>query len=169
MAVNWSDIKQALTDLVSYEEGMRFQRLAISLARERWPEIVATEPKKDGGEDALSIDFEKDGARCRIACSITATFAKIKADAKSIHDRGVSLDLLIFYTARSVSNTVVDGWKKDIRDEFHHDLIVIGREDIIHDLLKPENAWLCATFLRLNVPVLPAVENAFQRARPPDA
>jgi len=46
------DIERALTDIVSNEEGMRFQTLAVVLAKERWPELIACERHNDRGLDA---------------------------------------------------------------------------------------------------------------------
>jgi hypothetical protein len=51
--VNRSDIEKALNDLISNEEGMRFQGLAVALAKRRWPGLIASERKADLGADAL--------------------------------------------------------------------------------------------------------------------
>ena len=47
------EIERALDELVSYEEGFRFQHLAVILAKQRWPELIASEPKKDHGLDLI--------------------------------------------------------------------------------------------------------------------
>jgi hypothetical protein len=49
-----SDIERALDDLISNEEGMKFQGLAVVLAKKRWPELIACERKKDFGADAIA-------------------------------------------------------------------------------------------------------------------
>ncbi|MGH9386122.1 MAG: hypothetical protein ACRD2N_17740, partial [Vicinamibacterales bacterium] len=36
-----SEIEKALDEIVSNEEGMSFQGLAVVLARQRWPELIA--------------------------------------------------------------------------------------------------------------------------------
>jgi hypothetical protein len=48
-----SEIEKSLDELESYEEGMRFQHLAVVLAKLRWPELVASERKSDVGLDAF--------------------------------------------------------------------------------------------------------------------
>ena len=45
MAVLRSDIERALDDLISNEDGMKFQGLAVVLAKKRWPDLVASERK----------------------------------------------------------------------------------------------------------------------------
>lgn len=40
MAILRTDIERALDELLSQEEGMRFQRLAVVLAKIRWPELI---------------------------------------------------------------------------------------------------------------------------------
>jgi len=164
MTITWSEIDKALEELVIHEEGNRFQRLAISLAKQQWPGIIATEIKKDGGEDALSHPYlMKDGKRIDFACSITATWKKIQDDLTSIFERGISPDLLVFYTARKVSNNTADEWKKNAKSEFDCDLLVISKENIIHDLLDPKNDWICSTFLRIQIPISPVVKNAIEK------
>ena len=49
MTILRPDIERALEDLISNEEGMRFQGLAVVLAKQRWTELVACERKKDLG------------------------------------------------------------------------------------------------------------------------
>ena len=54
MAILRSDIERALDDLISNEEGMKFQGLAVVLAKHRWPDVIACERKKDLGADAIA-------------------------------------------------------------------------------------------------------------------
>ena len=165
MTLKWPDIEQAIDDLIVHEAGTKFQRIAMSLVKTHWPEVVATEVKKDGGEDGLTHSYlTKDGKRLRIASSITNTYEKVKGDLKSIYERGVILDLLIFYTPKKVFNRDVDDWKRKVREKFGCELLVISREDIIHELLRPQNHWICSTFLRLDVPTSPAVNDVTQKA-----
>lgn len=153
MEIKWQDIDRALDEIITHEEGVRFQRLAISLAKQRWPDVIATEVKKDGGEDALTHPFFiKDGKRFDIASSITATWDKVKKDLKRIHERGIRIDLLIFLTARKVQNITVDDWTSRTKNEFDCELLVISREDIIHQLLAPQSQWICSTFLGFQIP-----------------
>ena len=53
MIVLRTDIERTLDDLISNEEGMRFQGLAVVLAKQHWPDLVASEHKKDLGADAV--------------------------------------------------------------------------------------------------------------------
>ena len=77
MTVLRTDIERALDDLISNEEGMRFQGLAVVLAKQHWPDLVASERKKDLGADAI-------GSGRVLACSLTATPGKLKSDAEKI-------------------------------------------------------------------------------------
>ena len=56
MTVLRSDIERVLDDMISNsnEEGMRFQGLAVALAKQRWPEFIACERKKDLGAAAIA-------------------------------------------------------------------------------------------------------------------
>ncbi len=54
MAIQRIDIERALDELVSQEEGMRFQGLAVVLGKLRWPELIASERKQDCGLDAYA-------------------------------------------------------------------------------------------------------------------
>ena len=52
MAIQRTDIERALDELISQEDGMRFQGLAVVLGKMRWPELLAHQRKKDFGLDA---------------------------------------------------------------------------------------------------------------------
>ncbi|MBI4659228.1 MAG: hypothetical protein HY735_10335 [Verrucomicrobia bacterium] len=67
------EIKEALESLKAAERASDFEDLAVHLAKRRWPELVATERKSDGGEDATSFYRGADGKRRRLACSLTGT------------------------------------------------------------------------------------------------
>lgn len=74
MAVLRTDIERALDEFASQEEGMRFQGLAVVLAKKRWPELIARQRKKDLGLDAYapsSLTSERIGKG--LAASITPT------------------------------------------------------------------------------------------------
>jgi hypothetical protein len=163
--IGWAEIDKALDDLIVYEEGFRFQRLAISLAKKRWPQIIATEVHKDGGEDALNYPYlTKDGKRFDVACSITDNYVKIKGDAEKISSRGKVLDFLVFYTPQKVANVpIVQTWQKQFKSDFGSELVVISREDIVQELLKPENNWICREFLGLPIPSSPDIDNVLAK------
>ena len=75
-------IEQALDEIASDEGGMRFQGLAVVLAKLRWPELVACERKKDLGLDAYASASASSTHLGRgLSCSITAELSKIQADA----------------------------------------------------------------------------------------
>jgi hypothetical protein len=146
MTVLRTDIERALDDLISNEEGMRFQGLAVVLAKQHWPELVASERKKDLGADAV-------GSGRVLACSLTATLGKIKSDAAKIKKSFSGVTALIFATPQRVSNTMALGWAEEIKKEFGYELTVAPREDIVTSLLDPSNLALCRTHLGLSVTV----------------
>jgi hypothetical protein len=83
MAILRVDIEIALNEVIANEEGMRFQALAVVLAKQKWQDLVACERHKDGGLDArapASVAEDKKGKG--LACSITATLDKVKGDAR---------------------------------------------------------------------------------------
>lgn len=85
MAALRSDIEKALADLISNEEGMTFQGLAVVLAKKRWTDLIACERKKDMGADAIPKGpFAAEGIGKVLACSTTATIAKIRSDAQKV-------------------------------------------------------------------------------------
>ena len=74
MTILRTDIEKALDETISNEEGMRFQGLAVVLAKQKWPDLVACERKKDLGLDAyIPASLAKDGIGRGLACSLTAT------------------------------------------------------------------------------------------------
>jgi hypothetical protein len=53
MPITKAEIEKALDELIDDADGFRFQNLATVLAKEKWPSLVASEPRKDLGADAL--------------------------------------------------------------------------------------------------------------------
>lgn len=152
-------IETAINELVAYEEGMRFQSLAVVLAKQRWPELVASERKKDHGLDAyVTRDQATDHVGRGLACSITATFEKIAGDAKKVaailHDQ---IQQLIFATSAKVATAKKVDWADKIRKEYGYELVVISREDIVSSLTDPQNVALCRSYLHLEVEIDAAV------------
>lgn len=152
MAITFSDVARSLDEIVEMEEGVRSERVCVALARRKIPGLIATESKKDGGEDAVfvgepSADYGVPG----VAVSITNTIEKVKKDAKAIRNCGVKITVLFFYTPRKVTNSKAKEWAKEILDEFGHGLAVVSREDIVHSLLEPENAYICQSYLGLEI------------------
>ena len=144
MTVLRTDIERALDDLISNEEGMRFQGLAVVLAKQHWPDLVASERKKDLGADAI-------GSGRVLACSLTGALDKVKSDAAKIKTNFPQVSTLIFSTPQRVSNTLAEEWAKEIKQAFGYELVVVSREDIVTSLLDPSNLALCRTHLGLPV------------------
>jgi len=158
MTVLRADIERALNDLISNEEGMRFQGLAVVLAKQHWPDLVASERKKDLGADAV-------GAGRVLACSLTATLGKIKKDARKIQKNFPGTTILVFSTPEPVTNTMAQGWAKEIKEKFGYDLIVMSHEDIVTSLMDPSNVALCRTHLGLPVTIEASVVTQLQQIR----
>jgi hypothetical protein len=156
-----TDIERALDELVCHEEGMKFQSLAVTLAKQRWPALVACERKKDLGLDALSAYGERIG----LACSLTAKIGKIRDDAKNIQKHFPDIKKLIFVTPLPVTNLKAKPWKNQILSEFGYELVVVPREDIITSLMNPSNASICRAQLGIPLPFEVAIQNLIEKAR----
>jgi hypothetical protein len=162
-----SEIEKALDELERYEEGMRFQPLAVVLAKQRWPELVAAERKNDLGLDAFVTNVHAtDGVGRGLACSITPEYSKIASDAKKVKKHfGDQIHRLIFATSGKVSAPKKIDWGNKIRDKFGFELEVISREDIVTSLTAPQNAALCRTYLRLDVEIDESVTHIVEKIR----
>ena len=166
MSIVRSDIERALNELSSQEEGMRFQGLAVVLGKQRWPELIANERKKDFGLDAYappSLTPERVGKG--LAASITATLGKVSTDAKTAKKNYPVLKVLLFVTPGKVGNATRIEWAKKILEGHGVELHVLGREDIITEMMLPKNAALCASHLHLNVDAEPDVADLIDRTR----
>lgn len=166
MAVLRTDIEKALDEIISQEEGMRFQGLAIILARKHWPQLIARQRKKDFGLDAYapaSLTPEKIGKG--LAASITPALQKISSDAKTAKENFPDLKALIFATPSKVGNADRKRWATAIQEKFGLELHIIEREEIITQMLMPENAALRASFFNLEVDAEPLVADLIDRAR----
>ena len=135
MTVFRTDIERALDELISNEEGMKFQGLGVILAKQRWPELIACERKWDRGLDAHApATLSTDGTGKGLACSLTATLENIEADAKKSQQNFDDVKVLIFATPESVTNHTAKGWAHEIRKKFGYQLVVMPREDMITSL-----------------------------------
>jgi hypothetical protein len=161
------DIERALIDIVSNEEGMRFQNLAVVLAKERWPELIACERHNDRGLDAYAPPpLNGDGIGKGLACSTTGGYGKLNRDAKTAKENyGDALSLLIFATLEKVTQDTEGDWREKIRGAHGLDLYVLSREDFITELQKPANIVLCRAHLKLDVPHETPVMELLGRAR----
>ena len=166
MAILRTDIVRALDELASQEEGMRFQGLAVVLSKQRWPELIARQRKKDSGLDAYapaSQTKEKFGKG--LAASITATLKNVSDDARTAKRNFPDLKALLFVTPAKVGNSQQKQWKEAIQKNHDLELLIIEREEIITLLMMPENASLCASFLHLNIDAEPEVADLIERTR----
>lgn len=166
MSVLRTDIERALDELASQEEGMRFQGLAVVLGKKRWPELIACERKNDLGLDAYApatLTPEKIGKG--LSASITPTLEKISGDAKTAKKNFPDLGMLLFVTSGKVGNPKQKQWKEAIQKDYFLELHIISREDIIIEMMMPENASLCASFLHLDIAAEPQIANLIDRTR----
>ena len=165
MTVHRIDIEKALDELISDEEGMKFQGLAVILAKQKWRDLIACERKKDLGLDAYaSASLSEDRTGKGLMCSLTATLTKIKDDAATIKKHFDDIHILIFVTPRKVTNKTAESWSTEIRKLFGYKLIVMPREDIIMSLMLPPNALLCRTHLCIPVAIEESTIGQIERA-----
>ena len=161
-----TQIERALDELISYESWLRFQTLAVVLAKQKWPDLIAAEPKKDLGTDALApFLLSSEGCGKALACSLTATLTKVKSDARKISDLKKQVDVLIFATPKAVTMETAEKWAREIRQEFRYELVVMSRADIVTSLMLPENAPLCRTQLCIATTVDPTDTEVIDRVR----
>jgi flagellar biosynthesis GTPase FlhF len=154
MTVSRTEIERALDEIISNEEGVRFQRLATRLAQQRWPDLIASEPKKDLGADAKSSGaLSAKGEGKVLACSITAKLEKIKSDAKQIKTHFTDVKVLVFATPRKMSNETAKRWSEQIRQVFGYEFILISREEIVNQLMEERNFIICQTLLHIPVDI----------------
>src|SRR5688500_7604175 len=146
MAILRTDIERALDELACQEEGMRFQGLAVVLGKKRWPELIAHQRKKDFGLDAYAPASLTSEKICKgLAASITPTLKKISADAKTAKENFPDLKTLLFVTAAKVGNADRKRWEQAIQKDHGVELHIIEREEIITQMMMPENASLRAS------------------------
>jgi hypothetical protein len=112
----------------------------------------------DGGLDAYaSGELDPEGRGIGLACSITATPAKVEGDAKEAKENYPDLRVLIFSTAKM--------WAKDLLDKYGLQLVVVPREEFITWLLDPVNAHICRDQLGIAPSMTPELAPALERAR----
>ena len=166
MAIRRTDIERALDDLRSEEEGMRFQGLAVVLGKQRWPELIAHQRKKDFGLDAYAPAGETpEGVGKGLAASITPELKKISDDAAKAKENYPDLKKLLFVTPAKVGNSDRRKWADAIQRAHDLELLLIEREEIVTLMSMPTNASLCARFLHLRVDTQPDVADLIARTR----
>src|SRR5712692_2546162 len=166
MPVLRSQIEQAHDERISNHDGMRFQGLAVILAKQRWLGFIACERKNDLGLDAYAAaSLAPDGIAKGLACSITADLAKIADDSKKAQHNFPDVAVLIFATPQRVSNPKKEEWAKEIEKKFHYELHVMSREDIIASLMEPANVALCRSCLAIDVAIEAPIAEDIKRIR----
>ena len=166
MAVLRADVERALDELISQEGGMRFQGLAVVLAKKRWPALIARQRKKDFGLDAYApASLTKDGISKGLAASITPKLRKIDSDAKAAKQNFPDLQSLLFVTPAKVGNLERKRWEEAVQKDHGVELHIIEREEIIALMMMPENASVRASFLYLDGDSEPEVEDLIDRTR----
>src|SRR5215471_695312 len=111
MAILRADIVRALDELISAEAGASFQALAVVLAKQKWPQLIASEWHNDGGLDAYAPASVTDGHKAMgVASSITATLEKARKDAKRAKDNYRNLEVLIFATPNKITALTAQDW-----------------------------------------------------------
>ena len=166
MAIQRIDIEHALDDLISEEEGMRFQGLAVVLGKQRWPQLIAHPRKKDFGLDAYAPASETPGGVGKgLAASITPKLKKISDDAAKAKKNYPALKTLLFVTSTKVGNSDRRQWAEAIQRDHDLELLLIEREEIITLMRMPANASLCASFLHVPVDSEPDVADLIDRTR----
>ena len=166
MAILRIDIEKALDELISHEEGMRFQGLAVVLGKKRWPELIARPRKKDLGLEAYaraSQTPEKIGKG--LAASITPKLRKISADATTAKENFPDLKMLLFVTASKIGIATQGKWKEEIQKDHDLELHIIEREEIIAMMMMPENASLGASFLHIAIDSEPQITELIEKTR----
>ena len=166
MAILRTDIERALDELACQEEGMRFQGLAVVLGKKRWPELIARQRKKDLGLDAYaSASLTPETIGKGLAASITPTLKKISDDAETAKKNFPDLRMLLFVTSAKVGNADRKRWEDAIQKAHGVELHIIEREEIITQMMLPENASLRASFLHLGIDVEPQITDLIDRTR----
>lgn len=145
---------------------MRFQGLAIVLGKKLWPELIARQRKKDFGLDAYApASLTPDSIGKGLAASITPTLKKISDDAETAKKNFHDLGKLLFVTPAKVGNADRKRWEEVIQKDHGVELHIIEREEIITQMMMPENASLRASFLHLETNVEPLLAELIERTR----
>ena len=161
-----SELERAFAEMISDEAGNKFQGLAVVRAQQKWPRLIACERKWDGGLDAHADGaLEPDGKGLGLACSLTATLKKVRSDAGNTEKHYPDVRVLIFATARKVSEHKKKLWAEKIAEEFDLLLKVISREEFVLWLLDPANADICRDQLGISPSMTPDLAPAYERVR----
>src|SRR5262249_42564891 len=110
-----TEIEKALDEMVAEEEDFKFQGLAVVLAKQKWKGLIASERRYDLGLDAhAKADFETDRRGIGLACSLTAEFEKIAADATKVKKNYPDVRVLVFATPGRVTKHRERKWAHNL-------------------------------------------------------
>lgn len=161
-----SQIELALDEMISDETGKKFQGLAVVHAKQKWPQLVACERNWDGGLDAYaSAELNSEKKCIGLACSITATQVKVGGDAREAKKHYPDLSVLIFSTAKEVTQHTANIWAKDVLEKLGLQLIVVPREEFITWLQDPANADICKHQLGITESSAAEIDGLIDQAR----
>lgn len=145
---------------------MYFQGLAVVLGKMRWPELIARQRKKDGGLDAYAPPSQTpENVGKGLAASITPTLKKVSTDATNGKKECPDLKTLLFVTSGKVGNADRKRWEATIQHDHGIELHIIEREEIIMQMMMPENSSLGASFLHLDFDAEPQIADLIDRIR----
>jgi len=160
-----TEIERALDEMISDETGKKFQGLGVINARQKWPQLVASERNWDLGLDAYaSGELDPEGKGIGLACSITATIEKVKSDAAKAVKNFPDVQLLIFSTAAKVTEHTKALWAGEILEQFSLKLAVVSREEFITWLLDPAHSDICRDQLGFAPSMAQELEPALKRS-----
>jgi hypothetical protein len=139
-----TEIDRALDEMISLQEWLKFQNLAVILAQQKWPQLVASEPNWDRGLDGHARGcLASNGPGIGLACSLTATLGKIESDATKIVANYPDVRVLIFATPEVVTKHTEELWAAEILAKFGLQLVVVPRAQFIAWLQEPANSNIC--------------------------
>ena len=139
-----TEIERALNEMISLQEWLKFQDLAVILAQQKWPQLVASEPNWDGGLDAhANRRLAVHGQGIGLACSLTATLGKIESDAAKIVANYPDVRVLLFATPQAVTKHTEGLWAAEILAKFGLQLVVVPRAQFVAWLQEPANSNIC--------------------------
>jgi hypothetical protein len=160
-----TEIERALDEMVAKQEWLKFQRLAVILAQQKWPHLVASEPNWDGGLDAHASGYlDATGSGSGLACSLTTTLEKVESDAAKVKENYPDVRVLIFATPGPVTKHTEAIWAAEILAKFGLQLVVVPRAQFIAWLQEPANAGICKEQFAIAPSMAPELEPALDRA-----
>lgn len=138
-------VVNALDDLMDRKDGVTFQRLARRLLEERFPGVLPHAETRDLGRDATFVFRGRPAILC---ASLTATGTKVTEDLRRAQQMTPPLAVAVFCTPKSVTNERIASWRRAASD-LGVELVVLEREWVIDQCLRPANAWTVVDDLRV--------------------